>query len=144
MHETHTESQTVEVAETQVVKCNRRMSVADDMGDNSATIQCQLPRGHKGPHLEHYTSDDYGEVTIFFEKGDVPPVDFKRLAHIIPVGETCTSKNGVKCPFFATVSLKDDGYRNVGCYLEGGYKNNIYNHPFSKAFQCLDATSKQA
>ncbi|EGQ60915.1 hypothetical protein GGI1_03391 [Acidithiobacillus sp. GGI-221] len=58
---------------TEEKACGRHMSIADDMGDNEASIRCQLPRGHEGPHQEQYTSYSHGAVTITFEKGHVPP-----------------------------------------------------------------------
>jgi hypothetical protein len=44
-------------------ECNARMSIADDYGDNSATIRCQLAAGHEGLHQEQYTRKG-GTVTI--------------------------------------------------------------------------------
>jgi len=52
-------------------KCNARLSIADDHGDNHATIRCQLPPGHIGPHQEHYNAgygDDVNNVTIMWDK----------------------------------------------------------------------------
>jgi hypothetical protein len=36
-------------------KCNNNMTIADDYGDNEATMQCKLEPGHDGPHREEYT-----------------------------------------------------------------------------------------
>ena len=128
------------MAETSEPKsCNRRMSIADDMGDNEASIRCQLPRGHKGPHQEQYTSCSHGVVTITFEKGHVPPVDFARISHMIPKGETCIAKDGTKCPFFAFLGM-DGQDNNVSCYLRGE-QNIVYNDEFRKDWNCLDATN---
>ena len=119
--------------------CNRRMSIADDMGDNEASIRCQLPRGHKGPHQEQYNSCSHGVVTITFEKGHVPPVDFARIAHMIPKGETCVTRYGPKCPFYA-VSGMDEEHQDVFCYLNGAH-NIVYNDESRKDWHCLDATN---
>ncbi len=125
---------------TKAVKnCNRHMSIADDMGDNEASIRCQLPRGHKGPHQEQYTSDSYGTVTITFEKGHVPPVDFARIADMIPKGEACIAKDGTKCPFYAHPGMDKD-YHKIFCYLHGDH-HIVYNHKFHKDWNCLDATN---
>ena len=35
-------------------ECNARLSIADDAGDNSGTMRCQLEPGHDGPHKEVY------------------------------------------------------------------------------------------
>ena len=32
--------------------CNAEIRLADDYGDNAATLKCQLPEGHIGPHTE--------------------------------------------------------------------------------------------
>ena len=130
------------MAETSEPKpCNRRMSIADDMGDNQASIRCRLPRGHKGPHQEQYTSDSYGTVTITFKNGHVPPVDFTRIAHMIPKGETCIAKDGTKCPFYAALDMGDEyPDREVFCYLHGEH-NIVYNDEFRKDWNCLDATN---
>lgn len=33
-------------------KCNARLYIGDDHGDNSATMMCQLGPGHEGKHVE--------------------------------------------------------------------------------------------
>jgi hypothetical protein len=35
-------------------ECNARLYIADDYGDNTATMRCQLEPGHDGPHREEY------------------------------------------------------------------------------------------
>ncbi len=54
-------------------QCNARLSIADDMGDNTAGMRCQLESGHEGPHREvydrqvsSYTHDD-GSVEALSE-----------------------------------------------------------------------------
>ena len=34
--------------------CVKVISIADDYGDNSATIKCQLGKNHEGPHEERF------------------------------------------------------------------------------------------
>lgn len=46
--------------------CNAELHIADDFGDNSATIKCQLEEGHSGPHLEAFMRNGKS-VTINFE-----------------------------------------------------------------------------
>jgi hypothetical protein len=43
-------------------ECNARLSISDDYGDNSCTLRCQLPPGHKGLHKEEF--DRGGPVII--------------------------------------------------------------------------------
>jgi hypothetical protein len=35
-------------------KCCAELHIADDYGDNYATIMCQLDPGHEGPHSEKF------------------------------------------------------------------------------------------
>ena len=37
--------------------CRDTLEIADDYGDNVATMTCQLPAGHQGQHIEQYGSD---------------------------------------------------------------------------------------
>ena len=46
--------------------CNARLSIADDYGDNSATMLCRLGPGHAGPHEEVFNHNG-GKVTIIWE-----------------------------------------------------------------------------
>lgn len=39
-------------------KCKAELHIADDYGDNHATMRCQLDEGHDGSHAEHWKSDD--------------------------------------------------------------------------------------
>lgn len=50
--------------------CGAILSIADDHGDNSATIRCQLEPGHDGPHSEKFERDDCGKVGITWEKDE--------------------------------------------------------------------------
>jgi hypothetical protein len=54
-------------------KCNARFYIADDYGDNHATIQCQLDKGHGGDHCESGRRDANGlptfKITWSFDEG---------------------------------------------------------------------------
>lgn len=39
-------------------ECNAHLYIADDYGDNSGTMRCQLPEGHELPHREEFARDD--------------------------------------------------------------------------------------
>ena len=39
-------------------ECGARLFVADDYGDNSATLRCGLEPGHEGLHMEKYDAGD--------------------------------------------------------------------------------------
>src|SRR5437870_2610142 len=43
-------------------ECNARLFIADNYGDNSATIRCQRPIDHEGPHQETFARK--GPVTV--------------------------------------------------------------------------------
>ncbi|EGQ60916.1 hypothetical protein GGI1_03396 [Acidithiobacillus sp. GGI-221] len=66
-------------------------------------------------------------------------MNFARISHMIPKGETCIAKDGTKCPFFASLGM-DDEDNNVSCYLRGE-QNIVYNDEFRKDWNCLDATN---
>lgn len=34
--------------------CNAELHIADDFGDNHATMKCQLEEGHNGKHREEF------------------------------------------------------------------------------------------
>lgn len=36
-------------------ECNAHLHLADDYGDNHATMRCSLEPGHEGPHKEEFT-----------------------------------------------------------------------------------------
>lgn len=104
--------------------CNRTMSIDDDEGDNRATMRCQLPMGHDGPHQEIYQSRIHGKVTVSFEKGTAP-VLLNRLKHIIPEGETCQFLDGTSCPFLAFVGM-DEEWKEFACYLSSNVTHLIW------------------
>jgi hypothetical protein len=41
--------------------CKARLHIADDFGDNSATIRCQLAEGHEGLHREEFQHTVYSK-----------------------------------------------------------------------------------
>jgi len=43
------------------ILCKARLHIGDDFGDNSATIRCQLPKGHEGLHKEEFESSVYSK-----------------------------------------------------------------------------------
>ena len=64
-------------------ECNVRLSIGDDYGDNQATIRCQLPPGHDGPHRECYNAGYHGDVnnvTITWDKDTRLPLDLIGIA----------------------------------------------------------------
>ena len=57
--------------------CNRTLIIADDYGDNHATIKCQREAGHDGSHSEEYDKDG-GVVLIVFDDDAaevIPPIE---------------------------------------------------------------------
>lgn len=49
-------------------ECNAHLYIADNFGDNHATIRCQLPLGHPDNHEESFWRD--GERVIIQWKHD--------------------------------------------------------------------------
>jgi len=47
-------------------ECNARLYIADNFGDNHATMRCQLSKGHDGSHQEVFHRDG-GEVRVTWE-----------------------------------------------------------------------------
>lgn len=54
-------------------KCNARLYIGDDFGDNHATMRCGLPPGHRGFHREEYSAYG-GRVRVSWEKDEREPV----------------------------------------------------------------------
>lgn len=50
-------------------ECNGRLIIADNHGDNHATMRCQLEPGHEGLHQEAYKSGG-GRVVVTWEKDE--------------------------------------------------------------------------
>jgi len=50
--------------------CGAILSIADDHGDNTATMSCQLPEGHGCRHRNEYSSHSGGNVTVEWEKDE--------------------------------------------------------------------------
>lgn len=72
-----------EVAEPRSVpgRCNARMRIADNFGDNHATMVCQRPKGHAGRHRERWQSVT-GGLTIVTWATDVRIADRKGQAQM--------------------------------------------------------------
>lgn len=55
-------------------ECNAHLYIGDNYGDGHATMRCQLPDGHDGPHRERYShrglDGEPGPVEITWEKDD--------------------------------------------------------------------------
>jgi|GEM_PF-5902792 len=55
-------------------ECNARLTIADDYGDNHATVRCQKEPGHAGKHREMYGSRLAGTISIEWERDErIPP-----------------------------------------------------------------------
>ncbi len=50
-------------------ECNARLMIADDFGDNHATMRCQRYPDHDGLHKEVYESNG-GQVVVTWEVAD--------------------------------------------------------------------------
>lgn len=53
-------------------ECNAHLYIGDDYGDSHATIRCQLPQGHTGPHQERYRHEPQ-RVTVEWTLDDKEP-----------------------------------------------------------------------
>ena len=51
-------------------ECNAHCYIADNFGDNHATMRCQLPKGHAGPHREVFTKMDAGGCVMTWERDE--------------------------------------------------------------------------
>ena len=54
-------------------QCNARLYIADNYGDNHATMRCQLELGHPETHRENYTVsgvDGVSQVIVNWEKDE--------------------------------------------------------------------------
>jgi hypothetical protein len=51
-------------------KCNARLHIGDNYGDNHATMLCGLEPGHPGLHQEIWATSHSGTVTITWEHED--------------------------------------------------------------------------
>lgn len=49
-------------------QCNARLFIADNFGDNHATMRCQLEPTHDGLHREQYDAQRGGPVVVTWEK----------------------------------------------------------------------------
>ncbi len=118
------------MAEERKRTCNRSRSI-DDEGDNRATMRCQLPMGHDGPHEESYDSHKFGKVTTTFEKG-AAPVLMGRLKHMVPGGRTCFFPDGRWCPFLACLDHQEGESPELDCYLSGDFFTRIWPDEYRK------------
>jgi hypothetical protein len=59
-------------------ECNSHLYIGDNFGDNHATIRCQLPSGHEGPHTEWFYRGD-GKVVITWEKDEREEAELERV-----------------------------------------------------------------
>jgi hypothetical protein len=50
-------------------ECNSHLYIADNYGDNHATMRCGLPKGHKGPHCEEFERKG-GKVVVTWENDE--------------------------------------------------------------------------
>ena len=54
----------------QIMICSAVLTIGDDHADSSATIRCQLPRGHAGQHQEVYSPGPNKTVEIRWDFDD--------------------------------------------------------------------------
>jgi len=59
-------------------KCNARLHVFDNYGDNHTTMRCELVPPHDGPHQEVWVSQGSGRVTVTWERED-PQIEIDKL-----------------------------------------------------------------
>ena len=58
-------------------KCNARLYIGDDYGDNSSTMRCQLPPDHEGKHYETWRDGECeirwtgAQFRCYFESDDL-------------------------------------------------------------------------
>ena len=50
-------------------ECNAHLYIADNFGDNHATMRCGLPKGHTGHHSESFERDGAG-ACIHWERDE--------------------------------------------------------------------------
>jgi hypothetical protein len=51
-------------------KCNARLFIGDNFGDNHATMRCSREPGHEGKHRERYTARGAGEVSVEWDRDE--------------------------------------------------------------------------
>lgn len=73
--------------------CNARLFVADNYGDNHATIRCQLAADHEGLHQERFVRHRGGEVVITWESDEREKCD-----HGCGQWRDTHDAEGVACP----------------------------------------------
>ncbi len=92
-------------------ECNARLSIADDAGDGSGTMRCQLETGHEGSHREVYNrlivsyddepmSEAGAEVVVTWygcEREERQKWDTKYAAEYGPYCESCHTDHHGPC-----------------------------------------------
>ena len=58
-------------------KCNERLEIGDDYGDNVATMRCQLKPGHTSPHREAYKSCGECDVVVVWTRIPIKAKDLE-------------------------------------------------------------------
>lgn len=56
-----------------IMTCKAVLFIADDYGDNHATMHCQLEEGHEGPHKEVFRKDT---VVVTWEEDESEESEF--------------------------------------------------------------------
>lgn len=51
-------------------QCNAHLFIGDNMGDNHATMRCQLSPGHEGLHEESFSKNDDNPVVVTWAKNE--------------------------------------------------------------------------
>jgi len=74
-------------------ECNSHFYIADDFGDNSATMRYQLPKGHEGAHREEFERCG-GKVVVTWEKDEREAAE-REEAYIEAIGELCRTTTGM-------------------------------------------------
>ena len=119
-------------------ECNAHLSVADNYGDGSATIRCQLAPGHDGVHREEFERRG-GTVTITWVADER-----ERCDHGCGQWRHMHRDESVACPKDAADhEFPDCAFCNVGdpaltcaaCgktyYYEQGHKRHCPGEPFA-------------
>lgn len=52
------------------MRCNAELHIADDYGDNHATIKCQREEGHDGSHEERFRKETMVVITFWCDDRD--------------------------------------------------------------------------
>ena len=94
-------------------QCNAHLYIADNCGDNHATIRCCLPKGHHMAHQEIVEARfGIAEVTWMTDERD-----WERMVNITEKGITyhcclCNKYKTDSCDYY----LDEDGKEKICCY----------------------------